>query len=108
MRIRCNILKTRYGGDNYGISKIHDTVILTDEETPPDDINGIPVVKLIRREIQGEYVHVEPVKRIPLGSVGYMMGGCFIVANQSMGFPSRYPIPLHDRIETLELYNSMD
>lgn len=108
MRVRCQILKSSSGGDPLGISKDHDVVLLTDETDPPETVNGIPVVKLIKRDLGGEYLSAEPVKKIEKGHVGYMMGGTYIMGSSSMGFPARYPIPLHDRVESIELYKMMD
>lgn len=108
MRLRCHILKHAGRGEPLGISKDHDEVILTTEADAPDEINGTPVVKLVKRNIGGVYLHIEPVKPVPSGHVGHMMGGCFVMGSTSMGFPSKYPIPLHDRIESHELYKSMD
>lgn len=66
------------------------------------------LVRLVTRDFGfGSFTHAEPVKEVPKGHVGYMMGGTFIYSSDSR-FPSKYPIPLHDRTETQEFYNSMD
>lgn len=105
MRLRCEVLKGPYGDcSNGGISEKNEYVILTDESDAPEEINGTPTVKLVRRNIAGEYLHIEPRKECPKDHVGYMMGGCYIMGSTSMGFPSKYPLPLHDRTETTEQY----
>ena len=105
MRLRCEVLKGPYGDcSNGGISGEHAYVLLTDEDDCPLVVNGTPTVKLVRRQIAGEYLHVEPRQDVPEGNVGYMMGGCYIMGSTSMGFPSKYPLPLHDRTETRGQY----
>lgn len=106
MRLRCEILKGPLGDcSNGGISGKHDYVILCTEGNPPAEINGTPTVRLIRRHIDGEYLHLEPVGDAPKGqTMGYMMGGCYVKGSSSMGFPCKYPLPLHDRSETPEQY----
>ena len=74
-------------------------------EIPESDYR---LVRLVTRVIGfGSFTHAEPVKEVPRGHVGYMMGGTFIYSSDSR-FPSKYPIPLHDRTETQEFYDSMD
>ena len=109
MRLRCEILKSSYGDcSNGGISGKYDHVILTDEADAPAEINGTPTVRLIRRQIQGEYLHIEPIGDAPKGqTIGFMMGGCYVMGSTSMGFPSKYPLPLHDRSETPEQYKTL-
>lgn len=108
MRLRCSIFRDSLGDcSNGGISGTHDHVILTDEADAPEEINGTPTVKLVRRQIAGEYLHIEPRKSPPKGNIGYMMGGCYIMGSSSMGFPSKYPLPFHDRTETPEQYKTL-
>jgi hypothetical protein len=66
-----------------------------------------PAVRMVRRKIFGkEYVHAEPVEKMPEGTVGYMAGGTFIYScdESGSGFQFEkavqnggYPISLHDR-----------
>lgn len=79
-----------------GISVNHDTVLLVLPEGGPFDENaakrlGIPVCKLVKRDIGGEYLHVEPDAE---GS--WAAGGCYVATSDSR-FPNRYPLSLHDR-----------
>jgi len=50
-------------------------------------------------------VHAEPLEAPPLGGVGWMFGGNFIYSCDSR-FQALcgYPIPVHDRCETVEQY----
>ena len=108
MRLRCEVLKGPYGDcSNGGISGQHGHVLLTDEDDCPLVVNGTPTVKLVRRHIPHEYLHIEPRQDTPKGNIGYMMGGCYIMGSTSMGFPSKYPLPLHDRSETPEQYETL-
>lgn len=66
---------------------------------------GMPAVKLVKRELWGkEYLHCEPIQR--RSGVGPMMGGTFVYSCDSR-FPSKYPIPLHDRWESHKVYDAM-
>ena len=66
-----------------------------------------PAVKLVRRNIGGrEYLHAEPIDRPDEGCVGWMADGNFIYTPDSR-FPNEYPISLHDRQETQELYDRL-
>lgn len=64
-----------------------------------------PAVKLVKRNIGGEYVHAEPVEQ-PEGVCGPSAGGAFIHSSDSR-FPSKYPISLHDRFDTWEHYEAL-
>jgi hypothetical protein len=77
-------------------------VTIIDEEVPeifkPDESR--PAVRLIRRKFrfgsdEYEYIHAVPYNQSD--SEG-MFGGTFIYSSDSR-FPSKYPIPLHDRVE---------
>jgi len=58
-----------------------------------------PAVRLVRRKLSfGEYIHAVP---IGIEDGRSMMGGTFIYSSDSR-FPSKYPIPLHDRVESQE------
>lgn len=98
------------GGDcsNHGISSRFDEILLicedgfidVDEENPPENL-----CKVVTRNLFGEeYKHIEPVER-PSG-VGWMYGGCICYASDSR-FDSRYPLKLHDRTESQELYDML-
>lgn len=84
----------------------------------PSDVDpSEPYLVLVERELYDgsktggtePYVHAVPV--FPNGTkptgAGPMMGGAFIYSSDAR-FPSRYPIPVHDRWESWDFYNSMD
>jgi|SRR5215213_6260482 len=83
------------------ISSRYDRVALPCVDGPLEEseISGIPVIKLVRREIAGrEYVHAEPEgdPRLP------MYGGCILDSSDSRFRETTgviYPIKLHDRFE---------
>ncbi len=98
------------GGDssNGGLSSKAQRVILVDSEigdAPFEPSEKIPAVKLVRRNIGGEYLSAQPMSE-PYDEIGYMFGGCFIYSSDSR-FPSSYPIPLHDRCESQKLYDTL-
>jgi hypothetical protein len=73
-------------------------VIIVDKEVPKifDADESTPAVKLVRRKLPwGDYIHAIPYDQ-PEGRG--MFGGTFIYSSDSR-FPSKYPIPLHDRVE---------
>lgn len=108
MGLICGILQSKWIGNcsNGGISSKHNAVCLVDVEGPFHPRDDLPAVKLVYRTIGGKpYVHAEPVDPPPAGAVGWMAGGCFIDSCDSR-FPGR-AIPLHDRCESQDLYNSM-
>jgi hypothetical protein len=79
------------------------------EAPVPGFWNGMPVVMIVERPIGvGGYLHAEPVVKPPAGNVGWMAGGNLIGSSDSrFREMSRYPLELHDRSETQELYNSL-
>ena len=98
------------GGDcsNHGISERHNEILLIcpdgfvdiDEDNPPDNL-----CKVVKRNLFGrDYYHVEPVTR-PNG-VGWMYGGCVVCTSDSR-FRFDYPLKLHDRTESQEMYDMM-
>jgi hypothetical protein len=94
-----------YDCTNNGISAKQDNLILVDTEGPfiGDETNS---VKLVKRNFGwGDYVHAEPIQQ-PEGMVGPMFGGNFIYSSDSR-FPAKYPIPIHDRFETQEMYDAL-
>lgn len=105
MRIRCYVFRNPLGDcTNNGVSSRFDEVILSwDEDDPPQEINGTPVLRLVKRKLNGEYLHAEPVipgRKLKANSPTshYMSGGNFIYCCDSR-FPHRYPIGVHDRLE---------
>lgn len=75
-------------------------VLIVDKEVPEifGETKDRKAVKLVRREIgDKEYIHAVPMDlKDKRGNV--MFGGTFIYSSDSR-FPSKYPIPLHDRVE---------
>ncbi len=76
---------------------------LIDANGPSEPTEDYPAVKLVRRELFGmKYIHAEPVNQ-PSGMNGPMFGGTFIYSCDSrFRDMCPYPIPLHDRFETVE------
>lgn len=62
------------------------------------------ILKVVRRNIGGEYLHVEPMFSRPEGMAGPMFGGNYVMTSDSRfrrAFGPR-PLPVHDRWETWE------
>lgn len=89
---------------NGGISSKANTVIIplipTDEIDPSNlengALDGVPVLEIVRRNIGGEYINFKSfgIKRHT------MMGGNFAYScDARFSAISKYPIPIHDRIE---------
>lgn len=100
-------VKPDYDCTNGGISSTHDQFILIGEEVPGvfEPHEKTPALKLVKRIIFGkEYIHAEPLNE-PEG-IGWMFGGNFIYSSDSR-FPNKYPIPVHDRQESQELYDAL-
>jgi hypothetical protein len=56
-------------------------------------------VKLLKKNVGGnDYIYAVPLLERPENSVGPMFGGNFIYCSDSR-FPSKQPIPIHDRFE---------
>ena len=105
-----SVYRTDRLGDctNGGITRRYDTLLLICNDGFIDiDGGNIPenAVWLVDRILFGEiYRHLEPVKDVDRGSVGYMFGGNLAYSSDSR-FPSRYPLCVHDRQETQEQYD---
>lgn len=107
----------RYDCTAGGVTATRSSFVLVDDEIGgPFEVeeNDVYLV-IVRRYIHGigEYLHVEPRKNgkglRPEGYVGGMMGGNFVFTSDSrFNKVSRRPLPVHDRFETQEFYNSMD
>lgn len=81
------------------------TVTIVDSEVPKifEADSNAPAVRLVRRNIgfgknEYNYVHAVPVG---VDEHRAMMGGTFIYSSDSR-FPNKFPIPLHDRVESYE------
>jgi hypothetical protein len=108
--LHVSIYKDSMGdSSNNGISSRHEDVILVGEGIPEifEASEDCPAVKLVKRYIGGrEYVHAEPVEWGREDVIKGIFGGTFIYSSDSR-FPSDYPIPLHDRQETQEIYDRL-
>ena len=106
-----DVFKSNLGDcTNGGISSRYNELLLVceegyiniDENNPPENL-----VKIVTRNLFGkEYKHIEPVAR-PSG-VGWMAGGNIgYTCDGRFGKMSQYPLSIHDRQESQELYDSM-
>jgi hypothetical protein len=114
--LHVSIYRNARWGDasNGGVSGKAESALLVGPGIPEifAESEGVPVLKLVRRNIGGEYLHAEPVVGKDATKVGYMFGGNFIYTSDSR-FPNRYPIPTRDardaravrRIESLKQLN---
>ena len=106
----CSVYRDTYLGDcsNGGVTaRYHDVMLLCEEGWREVEDNDPRLLRLVRRNYAaGEYLHAEPIAPAPEGCVGPMFGGNFIYTCDSR-FPSPYPIPVHDRYETYEVYDLM-
>lgn len=111
--ISLNIYKSRFGdSSNGGISSRYSEVLIecedgyieVDENNPPENFCVV-----VKRHLFGEtFMHIEPYKETDKGCVGWMAGGCFCSTPDSrFSRISRYPLSLHDRQETQELYDAL-
>ena len=97
---------------NHGISDRFNELLIVheegfidiDPENPPENL-----VKLVVRNLWGkEYKHLEPVVGPDKGAVGWMFGGSYAASSDSrFGKISDYPLPIHDRQESQEMYDRM-
>lgn len=108
-----SVYKDKKIGDctNGGISSRYNELLLicedgfitVDEENPPENL-----VQIVTRHLFGkEYKHIEPVAR-PTGA-GWMSGGNIAYTCDSrFSRLSEYPLSIHDRQESWEMYHSMN
>lgn len=97
--LRCDIYRPAHGDcSNGGISGRADRVTLIGPGIPEifPATDEAPAVEL---GVTGGSTNVRPVVE---ETTWWMFGGCFVWTSDSR-FPSRYPIPLHDRTESAEL-----
>lgn len=104
------VLKGEHDCTLNGISSKHDHLIIVGEGIPEryeGNEDGSNVVKLVKRFIGGrDYFHAEPINK-PKNTVGAMFGGNYLNATGSMIANLDYPISIHDRFETQEMYNTL-
>jgi hypothetical protein len=101
---------------NGGISGRVKQVVIVDVPGPFEPTKDAPAVRLVVRKLgKHNYVHAEPVEG-PGDGVGPMFGGAFIHTSDSRfgetvaklsGYGHGFPVALHDRWESQELYNAM-
>jgi hypothetical protein len=95
-----NVYRSLHFNCTMGVTSTHDTVLLVGEGIPgvsESDGMDLPILKVVRRNICGrEHIHAEPIED-PKGN--RMFGGNFVYSSDSR-FPSDYPIPVHDRVES--------
>lgn len=86
-----------------GITSKVDQIILVDpkSETGPFEVkDGEIYLEVVRRNINGEYLHARVMQDgKPLGEGTNVMAGGNFVYTSGSGFPNRYPISVHDRFE---------
>jgi hypothetical protein len=96
---------------NNGISSRYDKVVVVDSELPEifEPTEDMPAVKLVRRVIGGDrYIHAEPLSWRESDDIKGMFGGCYIMTSDSrFRKVCQYPIPLHDRGESQEMYDRL-
>lgn len=109
-----SVYRTQRTGDctNGGISSMYDTLYLIcdegfidiDEDNPPKTL-----VQVVVQYIGGkEYKHIEPYALVNDGCVGWMAGGNIGYSSDSrFSDMSQYPLSIHDRQESQELYDRM-
>lgn len=109
--LRCSVYEDKSIGNcsNNGISARCKSVTLVGDGIPGifESSESAPAVVLKKKNIGGEYLYAVPTDlvddereaRLPV-----MFGGSFIYASDGR-FPSRQPIPLHDRVESWDGYN---
>lgn len=97
---------------NHGISSRHKEILLEcptgpieiDEKNPPENL-----CKVVKRDLGfTKYVHIEPVAEAK--GAGWMFGGTIVDTSDSRFREItgvEYPLHLHDRDESWEMYNCM-
>ena len=107
--ISVDIYKSKIGDcSNHGISEKFDDILLLCEDGYIDVKGDEPnLCKIVERKVfDHRYLHIEPVAK-PNG-IGWMAGGCLVYSCDSrFRTKSEYPLCLHDRCESQELYNKL-
>ena len=98
---------------NGGISSKYEQIYILHErgykdidlDNPPENLMVIKEKKLGMKT----YKYLEPFKECPSDRAGYMMGGNFAYSCDARFHDdiSKYPLPIHDRSETWEMYESL-
>ena len=87
---------------NGGISARHDRLLLQCPDGPEEVAPGDE--RLLCLVDRGGHLHAEPVTRPQGRMAGPMFGGNYISTSDSR-FGAPYPIPVHDRWGTWEMYD---
>lgn len=106
-----SVYKCNSYGDctNGGISSKYDRLLLicedgfieVDENNPPENL--VEVVEGFRG-----HKYIRPFKKADKNKTGYMMGGNYAGSNDSRFTKiNPYPLPIHDREETWEMYDML-
>lgn len=112
----CDVLRSANGYDctKNGISARYKNIyILTDEGTNSFDEDNIPentFVVVTKNFGYKEYSCLVPYHLLGVyksNKLPIMFGGNFAFTSDSR-FPSDYPLPIHDRVESWDEYNSYD
>lgn len=93
-----------------GITGKLDQMVLVGVDGPFQVKDDEPYLELVRRNLfGGEYLHAEPRNVGDKSNlVGPMFGGNFVYTSDSrFNAVSKYPIPVHDRWETRQAYDSL-
>lgn len=94
---------------NHGLTEKANNITIVGDGIPEifEANDKTPAFKVVRRVIFGEqYLHLEPVNPPPAGWIGWMNGGNVADSSDSR-FPAKYPLRIHDRAESPELYDRM-
>ena len=104
----------RNGSDcsNGGISSRCDKDVVVGPDIPEifEASEDMPAVKIVKRVIAGSlYVHAEPLTWRESDEITGMAGGTFIYSTDSRfrECVNEYPVSLHDRGETQEIYDRL-
>lgn len=106
----CSVFRDASHGDcsNNGITNRYTRVILVGPGIPEifEPSDDMPALRFIPREGWGGYYATTLVDQEDSVGPNAMFGGNFIYSSDSR-FPSKQPIPVHDRFETWEMYNRL-
>ena len=107
MGIPVNVYRPAGERRGSGITASIDRFVLVGEGLPEifEASENMPALVLIRRDIDGEYLHAEPDFPPDRDKVGWMFGGNFVYTTDSRA--TRYPVPVHDRQETQQQHTAL-
>lgn len=90
---------------NHGVSQKMETMLLVGPGIPKVfPVADRPVLQLVKKNGTGKFHLIAEPDALPeAGNIGWMFGGNFVYSSDSR-FPSRTPIPVHDRQESAEVH----